>query len=483
MKRILLIAALLALLCGAAFAATPDEFFEYQLIDGGAQITRCTAVGDVSVPSTIYGYEVKSLARELFRGKNGIMSVTIPSTVIYFGDNDNMNDLDYVFSYCNDLKAINVEDGNPVFESVDGVLYSRNPRVLIAYPISREGANYRVPSDVDHLACTSFAEIKDLKDLYLEGVNTWWQSETFFNNTELALTVHYIPGGKAGRFAQSNGRYAKFVGDMTPPTAAPTATPAPTAVPVTPTAAPVTAPPAPPTAAPTATPTQAPTATPAPTPEEPEDPEQPEDDLISDASGYYRIENGKAIFDSPLPGSTAVVIPDAIQYQNVTYPVVSIGAYAFESSAILTSVTIGRNVKTISESAFEGCTKLKTVKGGAGVVTIGKYAFLKCRALTKLPSFAKLKSIGASAFQFCTRLTSVTLGKNVKTIGAKAFYKCSKLKKIVIKSTKLTTLSVKTNAFKGIYRKATIKVPAKKLKAYKKLLLKRGVPKTAKIKK
>ena len=38
-------------------------------------------------------------------------------------------------------------------------------------------------------------------------------------------------------------------------------------------------------------------------------------------------------------------------------------------------------------------------------------------------------------------------------------------------------------AFSGIYKKATIKVPKKQLKTYKKFLLKKGVTKSAKIKK
>ena len=71
----------------------------------------------------------------------------------------------------------------------------------------------------------------------------------------------------------------------------------------------------------------------------------------------------------------------------------------------------------------------------------------------------------------------------MKTIGAKAFYKCAKLKSITIKTTKLTTKTVGANAFKGVYKKATVKVPAKKLKAYKTLLVKKGLPKTAKVKK
>lgn len=67
------------------------------------------------------------------------------------------------------------------------------------------------------------------------------------------------------------------------------------------------------------------------------------------------------------------------------------------------------------------------------------------------------------------------ISAGVKSIGSKAFANCSKLKIITIKTTKLTTKNVGSQAFKGINSKATIKVPAKKLKAYRSLLKKRGV--------
>jgi arabinoxylan arabinofuranohydrolase len=88
--------------------------------------------------------------------------------------------------------------------------------------------------------------------------------------------------------------------------------------------------------------------------------------------------------------------------------------------------------------------------------------------------------IAANAFKNCKKLKSVTIGKNVKSIGAKAFYKCSSLKKITIKSTSLK--KVGKAAFKGINAKAKIKVPAKKLKAYKKVLKGKGQKKSVKIK-
>ena len=95
----------------------------------------------------------------------------------------------------------------------------------------------------------------------------------------------------------------------------------------------------------------------------------------------------------------------------------------------------------------------------------------------------KVTAIGKAAFKKNVKVTKVTLGKNVKTIGAKAFYGCKKLRTVVIKNTQMTGKTVGSGAFTGTYAKMTVKVPLKKLKSYKTILLKRGVSKKAVIKK
>lgn len=95
----------------------------------------------------------------------------------------------------------------------------------------------------------------------------------------------------------------------------------------------------------------------------------------------------------------------------------------------------------------------------------------------------KVTAIGKAAFNKNVKVTKITLGRNVKTIGAKTFYGCKKLKTVVIKNTQMTGKTVGSGAFKGTYAKMTVKVPAKKLKSYKTILLKRGVSKKAVIKK
>lgn len=95
----------------------------------------------------------------------------------------------------------------------------------------------------------------------------------------------------------------------------------------------------------------------------------------------------------------------------------------------------------------------------------------------------RVTEIGKNAFKKTPKLRKVIIGKNVRKIGANAFYGCKNLKNIKIKSTSLTKKSVGKNVFKGIHKKAVIKVPKKKLNDYKKILKGKGQAKSVKIKK
>lgn len=93
----------------------------------------------------------------------------------------------------------------------------------------------------------------------------------------------------------------------------------------------------------------------------------------------------------------------------------------------------------------------------------------------------KVTAVSKNAFKNNKKVKQVTIDKNVKNIGKNAFYGCKNLKKVTIKTTKLTQKTVGKNAFKGIHKKATIKVPKKKLNAYKKLLKNAGISKSVKV--
>ena len=95
----------------------------------------------------------------------------------------------------------------------------------------------------------------------------------------------------------------------------------------------------------------------------------------------------------------------------------------------------------------------------------------------------KVTGIAADAFKNYKKLKKVTIGANIRNIGKRTFYRCYNLKTVKMKTSKLVNNQVGKQAFKGIYKKAVIKVPKKQLKAYKKLLKTRGVGKKVKIKK
>lgn len=74
------------------------------------------------------------------------------------------------------------------------------------------------------------------------------------------------------------------------------------------------------------------------------------------------------------------------------------------------------NVKEIGESAFQGCTDLKTLHFGDSVAVIEANAFYNCRSLMHLELPASLRAIGVGAF---TRsISAVTIPPSVEIIGA-----------------------------------------------------------------
>lgn len=110
------------------------------------------------------------------------------------------------------------------------------------------------------------------------------------------------------------------------------------------------------------------------------------------------------------------------------------------------------------------------------------FMFNDCSSLKSIDiSRWNMKVISRYAFEGCSSLTKIMIPTKMVSIEEKAFYNCKKLKSITIKTTKLTSKRVGIDAFKGVYAKATVKVPAKVLRKYKKLLPLRRMSKKAKI--
>ncbi|MCM1179752.1 MAG: leucine-rich repeat domain-containing protein [Clostridium sp.] len=196
-----------------------------------------------------------------------------------------------------------------------------------------------------------------------------------------------------------------------------------------------------------------------------------------------KVTGAQAEYAKPSESSAKAVVPETVTIDGISYEVTSIAANAFKNDKKLTQITIGSSVKSVGANAFSGCKKLKKVTIGKEVTDIGESVFSGCTKLKTVSMGKNVTAIGAKAFYKCTALTKITLPAAVRKIGKQAFYGCKKLKTVTIKTDKLTSKMVGSKAFKGIHPKATVKVPKKKLAAYKKLLKKKGIGTKVKIKK
>lgn len=350
-----------------------------------------------------------------------------------------------------------------------------------------------LPANVTRIGYSSFADSKALKTVTFNGNNLETIGERAFFNTSLkevtipksvtdigSLAFGYeekdgkitdVKGFKIKGYAGSAAeKYAKLNGfefvdvEKSAPTKAPTAAPT-----KAPTAAPTKAPTAAPTKAPanTTTPaaTTAPNATVAPTtvpgtttaPATTDAPVAPAE-VTADGQSYTVTGDATVAFAKPETATDKVTIPDSITVDGHSYKVTAVNDNAFKNDKTITEVVIGKNVKTIGNNAFSGCTKLKKVTGAASVTKIGNAAFKNCKALTK-----------------------ITIGKKIKEIGKNAFSGCKKLATITVKSQVLK--KVGKNAFKSIAPKAVFKLPKKKFAAEKKLIKDSKVAKTVVFKK
>ena len=145
--------------------------------------------------------------------------------------------------------------------------------------------------------------------------------------------------------------------------------------------------------------------------------------------------------------------------------ITSVGAYAFGYDSGLTKVGDLRKCTSIGDGAFYGCKKLRQIGGTKNRV-----------------SLYRVSTIGKKAFRGCTAMTNFYEGGSLTKLGADSFYGDKKLKTITLNSKKLTKTSVGKNAFKGIYSKATIRVPGSKKKVYQTYLKGKGQGKKVKIK-
>ncbi|MDD3947327.1 MAG: leucine-rich repeat protein, partial [Clostridia bacterium] len=134
-------------------------------------------------------------------------------------------------------------------------------------------------------------------------------------------------------------------------------------------------------------------------------------------------------------------------YLNMTN-ITAIPQKAFFGCASLATLTLPTAIRSIADSAFDGCLQLANMNGEQGLdfsdflylTSIGNRAFANCASLPSVLFSSSLARIGYSAFQNCASLTTIEMPDSVLAVGNAAFSGCVGLTSAKL-SSKLTAVS------------------------------------------
>ncbi len=131
------------------------------------------------------GDVVIRIASRAFFGCSFLREVWIPATVQEIGT--------LAFGGCRELREIGVSAENPYFTAVEGVLYTKDLRVLMHYPAMREGETVCIPATVAVISEMAFYGCAYLSTVeYASTAADWEQIAIAPRNYSLtAASVNY----------------------------------------------------------------------------------------------------------------------------------------------------------------------------------------------------------------------------------------------------------------------------------------------------
>lgn len=185
--------------------------------------------------------------------------------------------------------------------------------------------------------------------------------------------------------------------------------------------------------------------------------------IDEDAFAYCRILNGIVLPESLhtinkyafyyCEGLTEIELPNSIstfgsnifsyctKLTNVSLPssLKIIPSYIFSNCTKLCNIVLPKSIEEIGSNAFSGCNSLSEIVFPEGLQKIGSSAFGKCIGLTIIEFPDSLVSIGDSAFSGCTAVTDIIFPVDLSSIGSNAFSGCIGLSSITMPANLKTT--------------------------------------------
>ena len=347
---------------------------------GTMAFSNSLKLNTVSFPNT-----VRSIGGYCFLNSGIRGAVTLPASLEGYGPG--------IFASCHSLTDIYVAEGNLLYESIDGVAYSRDGKMLMEYPAGNPRQYYSPEAGFETIYDAAFygsweLEHVSLPSSYLNINESAFQDCRWMKNYDLSDHLEYI--------GPSAFSYNVILGSINLPSST--------------------------------------------------------RQISRLAFAYDRLLRTIYIPDDTrmtrigfrafaLCGITSIRIPSAIS---------SIAQYAFEDCDWLTRVEFAENsrLRAITGYLFKGCDSIQEIEFGSGssltqvqahgfdgmpnlysvsfgnaaIQEFDNYAFARCLNLEKLEISGSLKNIGRFAFYKCRYLRDLVVPETLEHIGEYAFY-------------------------------------------------------------
>ena len=384
------------------------QTIEHQLL---TKTSNCSSLTKIALSDNL-----KMIGNGAFKGCSSLKSISIPASVILIDSYafsstaietlvipakvDNI--LGNIVQYCMELKAIEVNNDNPKYKSINGVLYGADDKhgayKLIACP--GKSTTVDVPATVIEISEGAFNY--GLESIYMNPstpvdvtLDAFWD-EAVFNELASEATL-YVPKESLDAYKNNEvwGKFANIqVNDGSKPEISAGAVYEVNGIYYV---------------------------------------------VLDDSSvavarkGYKDMEGGKWTFDSDFKYSGEVAVPSTVSIEGTDFTVTRVMKSTFTSDEV-TSVVLPSTVSVIEDWAFDGCYALESVDLG-GVKQLNTYLFgsnNKPTGIKKLDLGDGLKEVPAMYFYSWEALEEVVLGSSLDIIGGDAFNSCKSLKRMDI---------------------------------------------------
>ena len=160
-----LAAMLLMVLATNGVMADEDVFtsgdYQYRVLkDNTVEICKYSGQETLlEIPERIGNRIVSKIKYNAFYDCDTIEDVLIPDGIISIESNP--------FLHCDNLKNIEVSYGNTIYKDIDGVLFDKNCKELLIYPIGREESEYKIPIETKCINELAFRMCNNIESIFI----------------------------------------------------------------------------------------------------------------------------------------------------------------------------------------------------------------------------------------------------------------------------------------------------------------------------